>query len=142
MSHLTTNSADEEQVRDIILQWALATREDRRNEVLANHLPNVLIYDVLPPMKYESAEAYRASWDEWQPDITGDSHFELEDLTITATPDLAFAHCFIQCGGTTPNGKTFEDLVRATFCLEKFAGSWKIAHQHISKPFDPKSAKA
>ena len=71
MSHLTTNGADEEQVRDIILQWAEATREDRRNEVLANHLPNVLIYDVLPPMKYESAEAYRASWDEWQPDTAG-----------------------------------------------------------------------
>jgi ketosteroid isomerase-like protein len=142
MSHPTRNSADEEQIRNILLQWAQATREDRRDEVLANHLPDALIYDVLPPMKYEGTDAYRASWDDWQPDAAGDAHFDLEDLTITATPHLAFAHCFIRCGGTMPNGKTFEDLVRATFCLEKSTGSWRIAHQHISKPFDPKGVKA
>jgi ketosteroid isomerase-like protein len=138
MSHPTTNDSDQQQVRDVLLQWAQATREDRRDEILANHLPNALIYDVLPPMKYEGAEAYRASWDEWQPDAGADSRFELQDLTVTATSDLAFAHCFIKCGGTTPNGKTFEDLVRATFCLTKANGLWKIAHQHISKPFEPK----
>jgi ketosteroid isomerase-like protein len=139
MSHQPSKTSDEQQIRNILLRWADATREDRRDEVLANHLPNVLIYDVLPPMKYEGAEAYRASWDEWQPDTpAGQNRFELEDLQVTASNDLAFAHCLIRCGGTMPNGKTFEDLVRATFCLEKSSGSWKIAHQHISKPFAPK----
>jgi ketosteroid isomerase-like protein len=141
VSHSPTSSADEQQIRTVLLQWAEATREDRRDEVLANHLPHALIYDVLPPMKYEGTEAYRASWDEWQPDTAAEARFELEDLTITATADLAFAHGFIRCGGAMPNGETFEDLVRATFCLEKSTGSWKIAHQHISKPFEPKSTK-
>jgi ketosteroid isomerase-like protein len=142
MSQPATASTDEQQVRDILLQWAQATREDRRDEVLANHLSGALIYDVLPPMKYEGIEAYRASWDEWQPDAAAEGSFDLEDLKITATSDLAFAHGFIRCGGKMPNGKAFEDLVRATFCLEKSTGSWKIAHQHISKPFEPKGAKA
>ena len=48
--------------------------------------------------------------------------------------DVAFAHGFIKCGGTLTDGRTFEDLVRATFCLRKASGSWKVAHEHMSKP--------
>lgn len=102
--------------------------------MLANHLPDVLIYDVLAPMKYEGAAAYRRSWDDWQPDTQGEGQFELQDLAVTVGGDVAFAHCFIKCGGVLPNGKTFEDLVRVTFCLRKQSGSWKVAHQHNSKP--------
>ncbi|MGB6940738.1 MAG: nuclear transport factor 2 family protein, partial [Xanthobacteraceae bacterium] len=104
------------------------------DHVLANHLSDVLIYDVLAPMKYEGVTAYRQSWDEWQPNTQGEGQFDLQDLSVTAGADVAFAHCFIKCGGVLPNGKTFEDLVRATFCLRKVSGSWKVAHQHISKP--------
>ena len=125
---------DEEQVRLLLQQWASATRKGQRNDVLANHLPGVLIYDVLAPMKYEGAAAYRQSWDEWQPDTQGEGQFDLQDLSVTAGADVAFAHCFIKCGGVLPDGKTFEDQVRATFCLRKACGSWKVAHQHISKP--------
>jgi ketosteroid isomerase-like protein len=133
MTEVTT-ATDEVQVRLVLQQWATATRKGRRDHVLANHLPDVLIYDVLAPMKYEGAAAYRQSWDDWQPDTQGEGQFDLQDLSVTAGADLAFAHCFIKCGGTLPNGKKFEDLVRATFCLRKESGSWKVAHQHISKP--------
>ena len=127
-------TADESQIRLVLDAWASATRQGRQDDVLANHLADVLIYDVLAPMKYEGAAAYRQSWGEWQPDTKGEGKFELEGLSITAGPDVAFAHGFIRCGGDLPDGKTFEDLVRATFCLRKSLGSWKVAHQHISKP--------
>jgi ketosteroid isomerase-like protein len=63
-------------------QWAAATRKGQRDEVLANYLPDVLIYDVLTPMKYRGAAAYRQSWDEWQPDTQGEGQFELQDLSV------------------------------------------------------------
>ena len=135
-----TTATDEAQVRLVLQQWATATRKGQRDHVLANHLPDVLIYDVLAPMKYEGATAYRQSWDEWQPDTQGEGQFDLQDLFVTAGVDVAFAHCFIKCGGVFPNGKTFEDLVRATFCLRKVSGSWKVAHQHISKPIQRSGA--
>jgi ketosteroid isomerase-like protein len=131
-------TADEAQIRDLLHQWASATRKAQRDDVLANHLPDVLIYDVLAPMKYEGAAAYRKSWDEWQPDTQGEGQFELQDLSVTSGTDVAFAHGFIGCGGALPDGKSFEDLVRATFCLRKVSGSWKVAHQHISKPIQLK----
>lgn len=124
---------DEIAIRQLLERWATSTRTGRLDEVLANHAPNVLIYDVLKPMKYEGAAAYRASWGDWQPDTADDGVFELEDLQVIACTDVAFAHGFLRCGGTLPDGKTFSDLVRATFCLQKVDG-WLVTHQHISKP--------
>ena len=126
---------DEIAIRQLLDEWARVTREGPQDDVLKNHSDSVLIYDVLPPLKYESAGAYRASWDEWQPDSQGDMQFELEDLRVTASSEVAFAHSLIQCGGTLPDGKAFRDTVRATFCLRKIDGGWKVFHQHISKPF-------
>lgn len=135
-----TIASDEAQIRLVLEGWAAATRKGQKDQVLVNHLSNVLIYDVLAPMKYEGAAAYRKSWDDWQPDTQGEGQFDLQDLSVTIGGDVAFAHAFIKCGGALPDGKTFEDIVRATFCLRKAAGAWKVAHQHISKPIQLKSS--
>lgn len=50
---------DEILIRKLLEQWAYTTKTGRQNEVLNNHAPDVIIYDVLPPLKYESPEAYR-----------------------------------------------------------------------------------
>ncbi|WP_411876815.1 YybH family protein [Vulcanococcus limneticus] len=127
-------TADSE-VRTVLEEWAEATRLGRRDEILKHHSANLVIFDVLPPMMYAGAEAYKCSWDEWQPGTQGEAVFNLENLTITAGSDVAFAHSFIRCGGTLPDGTTFQDLVRATFCLRKVDGSWLVEHQHVSKPY-------
>jgi ketosteroid isomerase-like protein len=127
--------SEEEAIREVIEQWARATREGRHDDVLANHLEALVIFDVLPPMRYESAAKYRESWDEWQPDAQGEMRFELEGLTICAGEDVGYAFGLLQCGGTLPFGKTLRDTVRITFCLRMCGGKWKVAHQHVSKPF-------
>ncbi len=96
---MTTSDADSE-IRAVLEEWAAATRQSRRDEILKHHAEDLVIFDVLPPMKYESAESYRRSWDTWQPNTQGEAVFNLENLTITAGYDVAFAHSFIRCGGT------------------------------------------
>ena len=135
MNQETRKNTDETEIRQLLGEWTCVTREGPQDDVLKNHSDKALFYDVLPPLKYESAAAYRASWDEWQPDAQGDMQFKLEDLKVTASPDVAFAHGLIQCGGTLPDGKAFEDTVSATFCLRKLGGERKVFHQHISKPY-------
>jgi hypothetical protein len=66
MNTPSISSPGQEQVREILEQWAKATRKNLRDEILKHHAPDVVIYDVLPPMKYEGSEAYRRSWDDWQ----------------------------------------------------------------------------
>ena len=128
-----TNSNDHE-VRMVLESWAKATRENRQDDILRNHTADLVIFDVLPPMKYASASSYRESWGDWQPQTQGEAQFDLENLTVHAGQDVAVAHSFIRCGGLTPEGRRFEDLVRATFCLRKIDGQWKVFHQHVSKP--------
>lgn len=142
MSASSSTSSDVEQICTLLERWATTTRRGQLDEVLANHSLNVLIYDVLPPMKYEGAEAYRRSWGDWQPETQGEGQFELQDLSVCAGTTVAFAHAFIKCGGTLPDGAKFEDLVRATFCLSKSGDHWNVVHQHISKPFKPTALSA
>ena len=131
-------TSDETAIRQVLDDWTVATRESRHDDILRHHVADAIIFDVLPPLKYVSAAAYRASWDEWQPETTGEVVFELEDLTVTAGNNVAFAFGLLQCGGTLPDGRTFRDTVRATFCLQRDDDrQWQIVHQHISKPFSP-----
>jgi ketosteroid isomerase-like protein len=69
--------SDAEQIRDILERWAYTTRMGLQDEVLANHAADLVVFDVLPPLKYESAEAYRKSWDEWQPETKGEGQMDL-----------------------------------------------------------------
>jgi ketosteroid isomerase-like protein len=124
----------QDEIREILEEWARATREGAQEEVLRNHEPEVVIYDVLPPLKYDGAEAYRKSWDEWQPDTEGEFHFDLHELEVSAGRDVGFAHGLIRCAGRTVEGREFEDWVRATFCLRRHDAGWRVAHQHISMP--------
>jgi ketosteroid isomerase-like protein len=132
---MTQENENHRAVRAVLESWAKATRENRKDDILKNHAPELVIFDALPPLRYDSAASYRASWGDWQPDSQGAVQFDLENVVVHTSDELSTAHCLIRCGGTLPDGRSFQDLVRATFCLRKRAGSWEVFHQHISKPF-------
>lgn len=131
----TSKLTDEAQIRQLLDDWAKATREGNDEAVLHNHASDLLIFDVLAPIQYKGAEAYRKSWDEWRPTDDGEALFEMHELSITAGDTVAYAHCLIECG-KKPNS----DWVRATFCLQKCDGEWIITHQHVSMPVSRKGA--
>jgi ketosteroid isomerase-like protein len=64
MTTETTKTTDEVQIRELINDWAKATREGDDDAVLSNHAADLLIFDVLAPLQYKGAAAYRKSWDE------------------------------------------------------------------------------
>jgi ketosteroid isomerase-like protein len=125
---------DEAEIRALLEAWAEATRHDCRDAILADWAPEAVVFDVLPPLRFAGAEAYRRSWDAWQPPFALPSLFELHDLVITAGREVAFAHFLLRCGGTLPDGKLIEDWARATVGLRKAEGRWAVHHQHISMP--------
>ena len=131
----TSSINNEAQIRQLLHDWAAATREGDDEAVLSNHASDVLIFDVLAPLQYKGADAYRKSWDEWRPTDKGEALFEMHELGIKAGETVAFAHCLIECG-KKPNS----DWVRATFCLQKTDGKWIVAHQHGSMPVSRKGA--
>jgi ketosteroid isomerase-like protein len=50
-----TSTKTDAEVRTVLEEWAEATRQSRRDEILKHHSAKLVIFDVLPPMKYESA---------------------------------------------------------------------------------------
>ena len=42
---------DEQKIREVIENWAGATRYDRKADVLKHHASDVLVFDVLPPLR-------------------------------------------------------------------------------------------
>jgi ketosteroid isomerase-like protein len=131
-----SDQVEEQKIREVIENWAAATRFDKKADVLKHHASDVLVFDVLPPLKYEGADAYRETWDQWQPEFEIPSLFNIHDLNIVVDNNLAFCHCLIECGGRLPNGSEVKEWVRATFCLAKHEDKWLIKHQHISMPLD------
>lgn len=51
--------------------------------------------------------------------------------------DLAFCHGFYRLNGTpkSADGQSISFWMRATVCLRRDAGVWRIVHEHESVPF-------
>ena len=46
---------EENQIKVLLEAWAKATRQNRQDKILEIHKSDLVIFDVLPPLKYESA---------------------------------------------------------------------------------------
>jgi ketosteroid isomerase-like protein len=64
-----------------------------------------------------------------------------EALTVTAGGDVAFSHALHRYSGVI-GGKQIAMWLRATTCYRKLDGTWRIAHEHQSVPFDPETGVA
>ena len=130
MSSSPIKKTDEAQVRELIENWARAVRSHDLEGILRNHAPEMLLFDVPPPVQSKGIDAYRKSWDlfyRWFGDV---GVFELSELAVTAGNDVAFAHSLLRCAGK--DGK--ELAVRLTICCRKIDGEWTITHEHHSEP--------
>ncbi|WSF47094.1 SgcJ/EcaC family oxidoreductase [Streptomyces canus] len=126
---------DEEQIRTLIEQWAVAVHRGDMNGVLADHSEDIVMFDVPPPYEgVRGIDAYRETWlpfFEWQ---AQGAAFEIESLDITAGDDVAFAHVLLRCGTTKDLAERPENRLRLTLGLRKEHGRWVVAHEHHSFP--------
>ncbi len=134
MSSSAIKTTAEAQIRDLIENWATAVRSQDIDGILKNHSPEILFFDVPPPVQSKGIEAYRKSWDlffRW----FGDSGvFDLSELNVTADNNLAFCTGLIRCAGRDRRGEPEELTVRLTVCYGKIDGEWMVTHEHHSEP--------
>lgn len=128
---------DEQEIRTLIENWATAVHAGDLDTVLADHAPDIVMYDVPPPYDgVRGLDAYRETWPgffEWQ--RSGGS-FEVESLDVTAGTDVAFAFALLRCG-TAEDFKEKPDIrLRLTIGLRKVDGRWTVTHEHHSFPHD------
>ncbi|UXY14703.1 nuclear transport factor 2 family protein [Chitiniphilus purpureus] len=97
--------------------------------ILAHHADDSVMFDVPEPLQCLGLDAYRATWALlFRHGTPGPDLFVIQDLHITAGPDVTFARGLLRIGGS------LEPLCRLTLGLEKRAGRWLIVHEHHSAP--------
>lgn len=132
----------EARIRQRIDDWAQAARDKDLDALMSFYAPDIVSFDVIPPLQYAGAEAYRKDWEMGFEMCQGETDFEMRDLHVTAGTEAAFCYWLNRMSGTTKDQESFDCWVRWTQCWQKVAGKWLIAHEHISFPIDMKTNSA
>jgi uncharacterized protein (TIGR02246 family) len=126
-------SDDEQQIHELVQQWALAVHRGEMEAVLADHADDIVMFDVPPPYDgVRGIDAYQETWPgffAWQAE---GASLELVSLDVTAGEDVAYAFALLRCD--TPEGlaENPEGRLRLTLGLRKERGRWIVAHEHHS----------
>jgi uncharacterized protein (TIGR02246 family) len=133
---------DETRIRRLLDGWVEAIRAKDVDGSLASWAPDVVAFDLIAPLQYRGADAVRRRLEDWFSSVAGAIGYELGELTVAAGDDVAFAHSLNHVDGTTTGGTTIDMWWRATVCLRKVDGEWRVTHSHTSVPFDMESGQA
>lgn len=127
--------SEEQQIRALIEAWAVAAHGGDLDTILADHAPDIVMFDVPPPNQgVRGIEAYRDTWlpfFEWQ---ASGAVFQIESLEVTAGADIAFAFALLRCGTPGDLARDPDQRLRLTVGLRKAAGRWIVVHEHHSFP--------
>lgn len=135
-------SAAAAEVRALIENRMQAVREKDVNKAMQFFSDNVLSFDVVGPLRLTGAAAIRKRVEEWFTSFDGPIDFELSELSVDASDDLAYSHSLNHVKAAKTDGTVIDMWWRSTVGYRKFSGGWVILHEHNSVPFDAQSGKA
>jgi ketosteroid isomerase-like protein len=141
-SHPTIAANDEAGVRQWISDYTHAFEARDTNAVMELYTPDVVAYDMLPPLEYAGRDAYTKNYAAFFAGFKGPLGVECRDLHIQVSGDLAIFECLTHLTGTTNDGQPLDVWVRNTSGLRKVNGHWLDFHDHVSLPVDMVSGKA
>ena len=123
----------EQEIRDLIERWAAAVHDGDLPTVLADHAPDIVMFDVPPPEQgVRGLGAYRDTWPgffEWQ---ASGAVFDIESLDVTAGADVAYAYALLRCGTPADFERDPDHRLRLTVGLRKLDGHGVVTHEHHS----------
>jgi uncharacterized protein (TIGR02246 family) len=139
---IARRASDEAAIRGLIDEWAEAIRAKDVEASLAHYAPDVLIFDVVGPLRFVGSDAGRERLEQWLSSFEGPIDYENRDLSIVTGAEVAFCHSLNHVGATTTDGTRIDMYWRATVCLRRIGGDWTVTHTHSSVPFDAETGRA
>ncbi len=135
--------SDEAQIRNLYRPWAAAFDAKDADAIMKFYAPGetLLVFDVVPPLQYVGADAYRKDWQDFFGGFKT-IKVEVEQLGVVSDGKLAFTHSIQRVTGTDLHGKPVDVTLRVTDGLKKIKGKWLIVHEHISAPINLETGKA
>ena len=129
-----TEENPEDALRERIATLAQAIRDKDVDAVMAHYAPDVVAYDVKPPLAVQSAPDYRKNFERWFGSMLGPIEYEMDELRVSMSDSHAFCHALSHVKGTGKDGEKADYWVRVTTCFQKANGQWLIGHEHVSMP--------
>jgi len=133
---------DETAIKRVIEGGVNAVRNKNIEGVMSIYAPEIVTFDIVPPLQYVGADAMRKRWEEVFSSLPGPVGYEIADLSITVGEDMAFTHSFNRTSATLPTGQQIGTWVRWTACWRKIGGQWLLVHDQVSVPVDLQTGKA
>lgn len=133
---------DKAEIRALIDGFVKAIRAKDVNGVMSVFAPDVVSFDLGPPLQHGGGEAFVTRWQELFTSYQGPIDYEVHDLSVMAGDDVAFTHSLNRIGGTTRSGQKTDRWLRWTACYRKIDGRWLIVHEQVSVPVDVRSGRA
>jgi ketosteroid isomerase-like protein len=133
---------DEAAIQRLLDDGTRSIRDKNIEGVMSLYAQEVVSFDIVPPLRYMGADAYRKQWEEAFSSFQGPIGYEMHDLSITVGDDVAFTHSFNRISGTMNNGQKTDLWLRWTACWYSINGKWLIAHMQASVPVDLETGKA
>ncbi len=136
------HAVDEAGIRQRIDQLVQAIRAMDLEGVKPIYAPDIVSFDIVPPLRHVGAEAKWSNWADVFTVYQRPLGYEVRDLTLTVGDDVAFGHSLNRVSGTLKNGTRTDYWVRWTGCFRKIDGNWLIVHDQVSVPLDVQSGRA
>jgi uncharacterized protein (TIGR02246 family) len=127
-----TSTTDRTEIEALLQKLARAHADHDAAAIVEAYVPDAVIFDLAPPLgrrglNRESVEDWLAGWE-------GPIRIDARDVHLTVEGGLAFVSAFNRMRGR--QGGEDQDLwYRATTCLRKTGGQWRIICDHTSVPF-------
>lgn len=138
----TSNPGAESEIKQFLRKFEDAFRSGNIDEILKFYSPDVVAFDMVPPLQIKGVDTYSKAWKEAASMMSPPWIFEPRDEKIYVDGNVAFAHHLANCGATSKEGKVESGWIRHTVGLVKKGGQWQIVNDHYSVPVDMKSGKS
>lgn len=132
------------QIKKLMDNFRAAVLARDVDKIMSFYSSDVVAFDIIPPLQYIGAKAYRKSWEKAFLDSASSENwgYDIENLKITANEDVAFCHGLNHCYGSSKDGKKMDMWMRSTHCFKRQNDKWLITHEQFSVPVDFETGKA
>jgi uncharacterized protein (TIGR02246 family) len=137
-----TKNNDEAAIQRLLDDAIRALHDKNIEGIMSIYAPEVVSFDIAPPLQYKGADAFRNVWEEVFSVFQGPITYEITDLSITVGDDVAFTHSLNRMRATLTTGQQIDYWLRWTACFQKINGQWRIVHHQNSVPVDLATGKA
>ncbi|MEO8017448.1 MAG: nuclear transport factor 2 family protein [Pseudomonadota bacterium] len=122
------------EIRERLETLTQALRNKDIDALMTHYAPDIVVYDLRPPLAVQSADTYRKNFERWFASMQGPIQYDISDLRISMSDSHAFCHCLGHVQGTMSGGEKTDYWVRVTTCFQKANGQWLVGHEHVSMP--------